>query len=79
MGAPMPPAATLSALLAVVAAPGDTDALARALRRVLSDPDRCRAMGRAAAERIAAWNFDADLDGLRAALASAYVAPSTRR
>lgn len=62
-----------------VVAPGDTGALARALSHVLSDPDRCRAMGRAAAARIDGWNFDADLDGLGAALASAYVAPSTRR
>ncbi len=62
-----------------VVAPGDAESLTRALTHVLSDPDRCRAMGSAAAARIAAWNFDADLDGLRAALASSYVAPRTRR
>ncbi len=63
----------------VAVAPGDADALAAALTRVLSDSDRCRAMGRAAAARIADWSFSADLDGLRAALASRYVASRTRR
>jgi glycosyltransferase involved in cell wall biosynthesis len=63
----------------VVVAPGDAQMLAQALTGVLSDPDRCRAMGGAAARRIAEWNFDADLAGLRAALASPYVASSTRR
>lgn len=62
-----------------VVAPGDGQALTEALTGVLSDPDRCRAMGIAAAARVAEWNFDADLAGLRAALASRYVAPRTRR
>ena len=54
-------------------------ALAAALTKVLSDPDRCRALGNAASQRIAEWNYDADLAGLRAALASRHVASSTRR
>ena len=62
----------------VVVAPGDAGALASALTLVLSDPDRCRAMGNAAAARVEDWGFDADIEGLRAALASRYVAPRTR-
>ena len=62
-----------------IVSPGDAESLARALTEVLSDLDRCREMGNAAAARITAWSFDADLNGLRAALASSYVAPRTLR
>jgi glycosyltransferase involved in cell wall biosynthesis len=46
----------------------DADALAGALRAVLSDPDRCAAMGRRSAEIIAGWGFEEDLTGLKQAL-----------
>lgn len=48
--------------------PGDADALAAALTEVLADRDDCRTMGEAAARRITAWNFERDVEGLRAAL-----------
>ncbi len=49
---------------------GDRAALTAALAQVLSDPDRCRAMGRQSRERIARWGFDEDVAGLKAALAA---------
>lgn len=48
-----------------VVEPGDADALAKALRRVLPDAAR---LGAAAARRVADWDFDADIRGLRQAL-----------
>ncbi|KIL97827.1 glycosyl transferase group 1 family protein [Paramagnetospirillum magnetotacticum MS-1] len=45
---------------------GDAQALAQALSRVLAHSQE---MGRAAASRIATWDFEADLAGLREALA----------
>jgi glycosyltransferase involved in cell wall biosynthesis len=48
---------------------GDVDALTAALARVLSSPEQSRRMGEAARRRIAAWDFEADVRGLRAALA----------
>lgn len=54
----------------VVVRPGDAAALATALDGLLADRDRLRRMGEASAARIAGWSFDADLDGLRAALAT---------
>ena len=58
-----------------VVAPGDSGALGRALARLLSDRGRCREMGDAAAARIRGWNFDADVDGLRQALAAVCQGP----
>ncbi len=48
---------------------GDVPALARALAQVLRSPEISGRMGRAAAERIASWDFEADVQGLRRALA----------
>jgi len=48
-----------------VVQPGNIDELAAALRRVLPE---ARVMGDAARERIAVWNFPADLVGLRSAI-----------
>ena len=50
---------------------GDVPALTSALAKALSDPDTLGRMGNAAARRIAAWDFEADVRGLRAALAYA--------
>lgn len=47
---------------------GDVAALSDALRRVLSDPERCRAMGERSREIIAQWGFREDVAGLRQAL-----------
>jgi glycosyltransferase involved in cell wall biosynthesis len=47
----------------------DVDALAAALRRVLATPETAATMGRNALARINRWNFAADIDGLRRALA----------
>jgi glycosyltransferase involved in cell wall biosynthesis len=47
---------------------GDTGALAAALSDALSDPERAAELGRAAAARVADWDFEADVRGLRAAL-----------
>jgi len=47
---------------------GDIDALTAALARVLSSPEQTRRMGEAAKARIAAWDFEADVRGLRQAL-----------
>ncbi len=50
---------------------GDVNALAEALLRVLASPDTARHMGQAGRERIASWDFEADVAGLRQALAFA--------
>ncbi|HEX5282869.1 MAG TPA: glycosyltransferase family 4 protein [Bryocella sp.] len=47
----------------------DIDSLASALSRVLSSPQQSQRMGEAAKARIAAWDFEADVRGLRQALA----------
>jgi glycosyltransferase involved in cell wall biosynthesis len=50
--------------------PGDIDALARALDRLLSDPAQRRGMGQRSAELIAEWSHDTDVAVLRAAFAA---------
>lgn len=50
---------------------GDLNALADALAATLRNPRIARTMGEAAAERIATWDFEADVQGLRRALAFA--------
>lgn len=47
---------------------GDVEGLADALRNVLQEPDRARAMGAASAEIIGGWNFERDIAGLRDAV-----------
>jgi glycosyltransferase involved in cell wall biosynthesis len=47
---------------------GDVDALAAALHQVLATPEQARRMGNAAKSRIATWDFEADVRGLRRAL-----------
>jgi glycosyltransferase involved in cell wall biosynthesis len=49
---------------------GDVDALAAALRQVLASHEQARHMGEAARSRIASWDFEADVRGLRRALES---------
>ncbi|HTV09727.1 MAG TPA: glycosyltransferase family 4 protein [Candidatus Aquilonibacter sp.] len=49
---------------------GNIEALTNALRQVLSVPGQARRMGEAARSRIAGWDFEADVRGLRAALAA---------
>jgi glycosyltransferase involved in cell wall biosynthesis len=49
---------------------GDIDALTTALARVVSSPEQTQRMGEAARTRIASWNFEADVRGLRQALAA---------
>ncbi|MHB8302644.1 MAG: glycosyltransferase family 4 protein [Acidobacteriaceae bacterium] len=49
----------------------DVPALARALERVLSDPEICRSMGLRSRERIASFSFDADVQELMHAFAFA--------
>ncbi len=49
---------------------GDIDALASALSQVLSTPDQPQRMGEAAKARIASWDFETDVRGLRQALAA---------
>ena len=49
---------------------GDLDALTQALSNVLRSPGTAREMGQAAQRRIAGWSFEADIQGLRAALAA---------
>ena len=49
---------------------GNVEALTAALERVLASPGTARLMGAAAARRIAAWDFEADVRGLHAALAA---------
>jgi glycosyltransferase involved in cell wall biosynthesis len=48
---------------------GDIDALASALARVLSSPEQTQRMRQAAQARISSWDFEADVRGLRQALA----------
>ncbi len=50
---------------------GDIDALTATLVEALADPARSTQMGAAASRRIASWDFEADVRGLRAALAYA--------
>ncbi|MGI4829697.1 MAG: glycosyltransferase family 4 protein, partial [Janthinobacterium lividum] len=47
---------------------GNIDALTTSLERVLASPETVKSMGAAAARRIAAWDFEADIRGLRLAL-----------
>jgi glycosyltransferase involved in cell wall biosynthesis len=49
---------------------GDVPALAESLRRVLATTTSSATMGTCARHRIAAWSFEEDLRGLRAALAT---------
>ncbi len=49
---------------------GDIDGLRRALGRVLASPETVLEMGRRAKERIASWDFEADVRGLRSAIAT---------
>jgi glycosyltransferase involved in cell wall biosynthesis len=49
---------------------GDVDALVGALRQVLSSPEHAQRMGAAARSRIAHWDYEADVRGLRQALAA---------
>lgn len=49
---------------------GDIDALATALTRVVSSPEQTQRMHDAAKARIASWDFEADVRGLRQALAA---------
>ena len=48
---------------------GNVDALADALRQVLSNPERCKAMGEKSRQIIGAWGFQQDVAGLKQALA----------
>ncbi len=50
---------------------GDVPALAEALAAVLSTPEIAARMGQAAARRMTSWDFEADVRGLRRALAFA--------
>jgi len=52
-----------------VYAVGDIPALTAALHRILATPETAHAMGRRALERINQWSFDADVEGLREAIA----------
>ncbi|MEX2628343.1 MAG: glycosyltransferase family 4 protein [Tistlia sp.] len=47
---------------------GDVGALRAALERVLADPAQAAELGRRAQARVAGWDFEADVAGLRAAL-----------
>jgi glycosyltransferase involved in cell wall biosynthesis len=49
---------------------GDVEALAERLARVLRDPERASAMGRASVERVALFNYASDAEALVAALDS---------
>lgn len=48
---------------------GDIPALTAALRRILATPETASSMGERALERINQWSFDADVEGLREAIA----------
>ncbi len=48
---------------------GDVAALTRALQTVLATPEIAAAMGERGRRRIAAWNFEKDVRGLKAAIA----------
>ena len=54
---------------------GDAAALAGALRRILETPEQPVRLGAAARERIQTWDFEADVDGLKAALTALCPAP----
>jgi glycosyltransferase involved in cell wall biosynthesis len=47
---------------------GDASALANALHHTLSNPARCRDMGRRSFEIVGRWSFEEDVQGLRQAL-----------
>ena len=49
---------------------GNVEALSEALAKVVSDKQVAASMGRASAAIIADWNFQRDLEGLRAAMAA---------
>lgn len=57
-----------------VVPPRDVPALAEALREAAADPARLGAMGKASRRRIDEWDFEADVAGLKDALA--FVLPS---
>jgi glycosyltransferase involved in cell wall biosynthesis len=48
----------------VLVAPGDTDALARAIRGLAADPQRARSLGRAAQARMANYTWEATIEPL---------------
>lgn len=50
---------------------GDIGALAQCLQQVLRSPQTAQAMGEASRSRVANWDFEADVHGLRRALAFA--------
>ncbi len=50
---------------------GNVEALANALSRVLATPETAAQMGQRALERIRQWDFEADIRGLRQAIAKA--------
>ena len=49
---------------------GDIDALTSALARAVSTPEQAQRMGQAATARVTSWDFEADVRGLRQALAA---------
>ena len=57
---------------------GDVPALADALRRLLADPARRARMGARSREIVAAYSFDADVDGILAALRQVAARPRLR-
>jgi glycosyltransferase involved in cell wall biosynthesis len=59
---------------------GDVAALTACLRAILADPDTAAQMGQRAHRRIQPWSFDADIRGLRQALAATTgrISPSLR-
>ncbi len=58
---------------------GDVAGLARALRRLVTDPERCGAMGRRSQEIISHWSYDQCIEGLLAALEYLRQSPGARR
>lgn len=48
---------------------GDVAALTDALRRVLATPETAEAMGRRGLAKVETWDFEADVRGLRRAIA----------
>ncbi|MBI2236846.1 MAG: glycosyltransferase family 4 protein [Magnetospirillum sp.] len=60
----------ITAETGLVVPAGKAVPLARALTTLLSDRARCAAMGEAARRHIAGWDYEADVRGLKAALAS---------
>jgi len=49
---------------------GDIDALTSAIARAVSTPEQAQRMGQAATARVTSWDFEADVRGLRQALAA---------